>query len=535
VVYDYIVVGAGAAGAVVAAGLSADANHRVLLLEEGPADNYAAIHIPGLLAYALRNPKLTRYERTEAIPGLNGRRAVIAHGTVLGGSTAVNGMLYVRGHAADYDEWAALGNPGWSWRELLPLFDKSVDFRGADERPSGARGPLPLTEISPTRDSSNSYLQAVVAAGIAENRQMNRGDQRGVGRVVGIQQRGRRWSTAKAFLTPARRRANLQISTGAKVCKIICENKRAVAVEYELPGGVRSVARCAREIILCAGTFGSPQLLQLSGIGNPEHLRAVGIEPVHALPGVGENFHDHVLVHVNGRFRAARSSLNATLRNPLALAMQSLRWLCTGRGVLAMTSSEIISFVALHQSAAKPNLQLSFRPFVFAAGADGRPAIPAAPGFTISAIQLQPQSRGYVRLRSADPHQRPLVQPNYLAEAADIATLRDGIRLIRKIIATEPMRALVERELEPGSAIADDAALTDYIRANAATVFHPVGSCKMGSDEMAVVDARLRVHGINGLRVADASIMPIIPTGNTMAPTIMIGEKAVQMILQDRA
>ncbi len=525
--YHYIVVGAGSAGCVVANRLSADPRNEVLLLEAGgPAIN-PWLHIPVGYFKTIHNPRTDWCYKTEADPGLNGRSVAWPRGKVLGGSSAINGLLYVRGQPQDYDHWHQLGNADWSWSDVLPYFTVSEDQqRGADPF-HGVDGPLAVSDMRARRDVCEAFIQGAAECGIPPNDDFNGAHQEGAGYFQLTARKGLRCSTATAFLRPVRGRRNLTVVTHAHVLGLEFTGSRVCGVSYHKGG--RSVrAEAAGEVVLSAGAIGSPQLLQVSGIGAPDLLSACGVRVHHALPGVGENLQDHLqlrLVH-----RCTRPTLNDEVNHPLRKMWIGLEYMLFRRGPMSMGASQVAAFAKTRPELGQPDVQFHFQPLSADKPGEGLHRYSA---FTSSVCQLRPESRGHVRIHAADPAVYPLIQPNYLSTLTDQKTAVAAIRLTRSIADSAPMRPFVAEELVPGQAWQSDEELLQCARDIGETIYHPVGTCKMGSDPMAVVDERLRVRGVPGLRVADASIMPTIPSGNTNAPAIMVGEKAAALILQD--
>jgi len=526
--YDYIVVGSGSAGSVLANRLSADPAATVLLLEAGGFDRSLFVRMPGGIA-RLDSPKFNWQYATAPQPAMQGRRMYQPRGRVLGGSSTINAMVYMRGQPADYDHWRQLGNVGWTYADVLPLFKKAErneriadDFHGRD-------GPLNVAERPYTNPLSHVFVAAAQQAGIPFNPDFNGAVQLGCGLFQVTQKGGERCSAAAAYLHPVAGRKNLTILVNAQVTRVAIENGRAVGVAY-LRGGRQYTARAVQEVVLAAGGINSPQLLLLSGIGPADELRALGVPVVHDLPGVGRNLQDHL--NVNIVQRAARPvTLDHKDRGLASLAV-ALQFLLFKTGPGTSNVAEAGAFICSSLGAATPDIQYHFIPAQVVDHArtrlDGH-------GVTLHSCCLRPHSRGEVRLASADPLAPPVIDPNYLAADYDLKILIEGICRGRDILAAPAFKPWLGEERLPGAALKSDADLEAFIRASAETEYHPVGTCKMGSDALAVVDERLRVRGLERLRVIDASIMPTVVSGNTNAPAIMIAEKGAEMMLQDRA
>ena len=476
------------------------------------------------------NPKTDWRYRTEADDGLAGRSISWPRGRVLGGSSSINGLLYVRGQPQDYDHWAQLGCTGWSWEDVLPFFKRSETWKGPNGTDlRGTDGPLSVQTSRLSREIVDHWVEAAVAAGYKRTDDYNDVDQEGVGYFQLTMTGGRRCSSAVAYLRPARGRQNLQVLTEAQTEKVVLENNRAVGVRARIKGQLTEI-RARRDVVLCAGAIGSPQILMLSGIGDPDDMAPHGIETRVAVPGVGKNLQDHL--QARPVFKTRLSTINIETDNLLKQALIALRYALTQTGPMTMAASLGTGFLKTEPHLETPDIQFHIQPF--SADSPGEGVHPFS-AFTASVLQLRPESAGRLTLRSADMNDHPLIRPNYLAADTDCRTIVKGIQVARRIAKFEPLKSHITEEHAPGEGVAfdDEAATLDWARRTAVTIYHPTGTCKMGIDDAAVVDPRLRVRGVEGLRVADASIMPRIVSGNTNAPAIMIGERASSLILED--
>jgi len=526
--FDYVIVGAGSAGCVLANRLSADGKNSVLLLEAGPRDTNLWIHVPLGYGRLFKEKTVNWMYQTEPEPGLDGRSVFQPRGKVLGGSSSISGLLYIRGQQEDYDRWRQHGNHGWGFDDVLPYFKKAEDQqRGADDF-HGAGGPLPVSDLGHPDPVSAAFIAAAAETGLPVNRDFNGASQEGAGFFQTTTRHGRRASAAVAYLRPAKGRHNLHVETSALAQRILFDGRRAEAVEYRQAGALKT-ARARKEILVSGGAFNSPQLLQLSGVGPAELLRKHGIGVVLDAPGVGHDLQDHMQVRMVMRC-SQRITLNDIVNHPVRKLLMGLRYAAFRTGPLTIAAGTSGAFLKTDPRLATPDIQVHFLPFSTDKMGE---KLHSFSGFSASVCQLRPESRGSLRIRSADPAAPPEIRINYLSTETDRTANVEGLKILRKILQAPALGPYVAEEVDPGAKVVSDEALLSYCRARGSTIYHPTSTCRMGNDRLAVVDQRLRLRGVEGLRVVDASVMPDLVSGNTNAVVIMIAEKASEMILAD--
>jgi choline dehydrogenase len=532
--YDYIIVGAGSAGCALAYRLSRESSRRILLLEAGGKDSSPLIHIPLGFAFLMKNPKVNWCYETEIEPNMHHRRIAWPRGKVLGGTSCINGMVYIRGQREDYDGWHEQGNAGWSYDDVLPYFKRSEHKAEGGNDWHGYGGPLWVQNVADDQklDLADIYIEAAIQSDIPYNADFNGPTQEGAGYYQTNIRKGRRQSSARTFLRACKNRPNLTVVTGAACERILIEDGVTVGVEYRVTGKKDSRVERAyarQETILCGGVINSPQLLELSGIGDRQHLESLGVEVKHHLPGVGENLQDHLTINVQQGLHGVSTFYEES--RPLAMIKNLFKYLLKGTGLLAHPAAQVGVFFRTRDDMDRPDAQIHFAPA--ASEPDSKGNLKPKPGTTATVCYLRPESRGSVHIRSTDATTPPTIRANYLATENDRNAIIAAFRKTREIFLAPAMDKYRGEEFRPGPQAQSDEQILDYIRSEAESVYHPVGTCKMGSDKMAVVDDRLRVHGVKGLRIADASIMPNLTSGNTHAPAVMIAEKCADMLLQD--
>jgi len=526
--FDFIVVGAGSAGCVLANRLTASGRHRVLMLEAGGHDRHIWIHIPLGYGKLFSDRKVNWLYTSEPEPELDNRQIIQPRGKVLGGSSSINGLLYIRGQPADFDHWRQLGNSGWSFEDVLPYFRRAEDQQRGEDALHGVGGPLAVSDVCEPHPLCEAFIAAAQQAGFPRNDDFNGPTQEGAGYFQLTARHGRRCSTAVGYLRQAHRRPNLAIVSNALASRILFSGRRAIGVEYRC-GDATRIAHANAEVIVAGGAFNSPQLLQLSGLGPAALLKSCGINVVADMPGVGAELQDHLQVRM--QYRCTEPiTVNDVIHSWRHRAGAGLRYALFRKGLLAIGAGYAGGFFRTNALAATPDVQVHF--IIFSADTAGA-ALHSFPGFIASVCQLRPESRGFVRIKSADPEKPPAIQPRYLSSRTDRDTVVAGLKLLRRIMNQPAMRRYIAEERAPDPRCTSDAELLAFARANGTTVFHPTSTCRMGADATAVVDERLRVHGIERLRVVDGSIMPTVVSGNTNAAIVMIGEKGADMILQD--
>ncbi len=523
--FDYVIAGAGSAGGVLAARLSENPSTRVLLIEAGPANHFYS-RFPISFGLLMQNPAANWLYESEPESGTANRAIPVPRGKMLGGSSSINGLVWVRGQPLDYDTWAQKGARGWSWSDVAPLFARIEDFERGGAEGRGEGGPLHVSIVPDENPLYGALCNAAVEAGYRVNPDYNSEDQEGIGKTQASIRRGRRMSVAHCYLEPARKRPNLRIVTEATVQRVLLEGRKCVGVIY-LHRGQLVEARVGREVILSTGAIATPQLLELSGIGRPSVLRAHGITVEHALPAVGENFRDHINARIIWRVKNRRVSYNYKARG-LGAVSEAVRYMTTGGGFFSLPSAPLVAFLKTRPEVATPDVQMHLIPYSIKD--PKRRKLQDFPSMTIACYQLRPESLGSVHIRSNRPGDQPAIRFNFLADNIDQRTMVDGFRMMRRIAGAHAMDDLRGDEHSPGKVVETDAEILQWIRANSQTAYHPIGTCRMGHGPNTVVDEKLRVHGLERLRIADASIFPTMPSGNTNAPAVMVGEKAADLL-----